>query len=129
MNPSDAISIPTSAPEQPDAGGRPRPTGITILALLALLTVVLVPIGTASPLVAMFGGPGIVGVVVLSLALAYGLWELRSWAWPVAILFWAIGFIDAVLLLTAGTINSNLVVAPLVLAYLNRSDIRRRFGR
>ncbi|HET7027549.1 MAG TPA: hypothetical protein VFI28_07645 [Candidatus Limnocylindrales bacterium] len=129
MNPSDAIPIPAADPQQPDAGGRPRPTGITLLALLALLTVVLVPIATPSPLVATLGAFGILGVVVLSLALACGLWELRSWAWPLAILFWAIGFIDALLLLTAGTINTNLVVAPLVVAYLNRSAIRRLFGR
>jgi hypothetical protein len=129
VNPSDAIPIPASDPQQPDAGGRPRPTGIAILALVALVTVALVPIGTPSPLVATLGAFGMVGVVVLSLVLAYGLWELRPWAWPLAVLFWAIGFIDAVSLLTAGTVNTNLVVAPLVVAYLNRPDIRRLFGR
>jgi hypothetical protein len=107
----------------------PRPQGITLLALLAAAAILLVPIATPSPLVATLGDVGLVAVVAISLVLAYGLWEMRPWAWPLAVLFWVFGFLDALLLLTAGTANTNLIVSPIVLAYLNQASIRRLFGR
>jgi hypothetical protein len=107
-----------------------RPTGITILAALASFSV-------AIGFIALLGGLGggldaqpigailtIVGAVTV-----YGLWNLRPWAWPLAMVLWALSTLEALLLLANGTVNTNLIVGPLVILYLMRADIRTAFGR
>jgi hypothetical protein len=111
--------------------GRPprqRPFGISLLAILAAISFIV-------GLWALFGGFGVAdGGTIIAFAItvvgglaAYGLWNLRPWAWPLALVTYVLATIDAVLLLTAGTINTNLVVGPLVIMYLFRSDIRELF--
>ena len=108
------------APPSPD-----RPFGVTVLAVLALIAAVLallVAIGTGGALIA-------VALTVLSALSAYGLWNLRPWAWPLALVTWVLGTIDAVIGLSAGTLNTSLVVGPIVILYLLRADIRAAFRR
>jgi hypothetical protein len=109
--------------------GKHRPFGISILAVLAAISFVF-------GLLALFGGTDEQGGAFVVFAItavaaldAYGLWNLRPWAWPLALAAWALGTIDAVILLSAGTINSNLVVGPIAIAYLLRADIRALFQR
>ena len=106
-----------------------RPTGITVLAVLASISVVF-------GFIAMFGGLGsgpgaLIGALltIVGAVTVYGLWNLRGWAWPLALVLWLISTLDALLLLTNGTLNTNLIVGPLVILYLMRGDIRAAFGR
>ena len=109
---------------------QPRPLGISVLAALAA-------IGTAFGVLAVTAGVRenpdavVIGVLltVLNGLTAYGLWGLRSWAWPLALIVWALGTLDAVRLLTEGSLNTNLIVGPLVLVYLLQPGIRRWFTR
>lgn len=75
---------------------RERPFGVSLLACLAVLSVVV------AILVAPLGGWVVLAVVLASSALAYGLWELKAWAWTLAMLFWAFGFVEALWLLSQG---------------------------
>ena len=107
-----------------------RPTGITILAALASISVVF-------GVIAMLGGLGgasgalLIGAIltILGAVTVYGLWNLRPWGWPLALVLWVLSTLDALLLLANGTINTNLIVGPLVVLYLMRADIRAAFGR
>jgi hypothetical protein len=99
-----------------------RPFGVSFLAFLAVLSLVVAIL--AAPL----GGWIALAVALGSGALAYGLWELKGWAWTLAIAFWALGFAEALWLLTQDTVNTNLILGPVVVAYLRRSDIRPLFG-
>lgn len=108
-----------------------RPTGITILAALASISVMF-------GFIAMLGGMGdassalrITGAIltIVGAVTVYGLWNLRPWAWPLALVLWLLSTIEALLLLTNGTFNTNLIVGPLVILYLMRADIRTAFGR
>ena len=106
-----------------------RPTGITILALLAAISA---GFGLIAMLV--FGGASgalLIGgiLTILGAATAYGLWNLRPWAWPLAVVLWVLSTIEALLLLANGTFNTNLIVGPLVLVYLMRPTIRTAFRR
>ena len=109
---------------------QPRPTGVTVLAALATISATL-------SLLAMLGVFGPVAGAIpigwiltfLSIAAAYGLWNLRPWAWWLSLIVWIIGTLDAIVLLTNGTFNTNLIVGPIVVLYLLRSDIQAAFGR
>ena len=115
-------------------GGMPRrqrPFGVSLLAVVSA-------IGCLAGVVALWavlgGAAAVDGAILIALVVtvaggfaAYGLWNLRPWAWPLAIATWAVGTLEALWLLTNGVINSNLVVGPLVLLYLRRPDIRSLF--
>ena len=107
-----------------------RPTGITILAVLASISVVF---GLIALLGGIGGAPGAlpVGMILtfVGAVTVYGLWNLRPWAWPLALILWSLSTLDALLLLANGTFNTNLIVGPLVVIYLLRADIRAAFGR
>ena len=108
---------------------RQRPFGVTLLAALigfsaALGAFVLVAAGglQGAALIAWL-------IVAVNAVCAYGLWNLRSWAWPLTLVVSALGTLDAILLLTAGTLNTNLIVGPLSILYLLRSDVSALFRR
>lgn len=100
---------------------RQRPFGVTLLAVLAGISMVLGILG-------LIGGIVIAVVItVLSAMTAYGLWNLRPWGWPLALVMWILGTFDALVLLSQGTFNTNLVVGPVAILYLLRADIRALF--
>ncbi len=107
-----------------------RPTGVTVLAGLASISVVF-------GLIALIGGfgsvPGALPIgailTIVGAVTVYGLWNLRPWAWPLALVLWVVSTLDALLLLSNGTFNTNLIVGPVVILYLMRADIRAAFGR
>ncbi|HET9682191.1 MAG TPA: hypothetical protein VFP19_09145 [Candidatus Limnocylindrales bacterium] len=107
---------------------RERPFGVSVLAVLAA-------IGTVLGLLVVLASSGLEpAATLIALALtvfqgvtAYGLWTLRRWAWPLALVVWVLGTLDAVRLLTEGTFNTNLVVGPIVVLYLLQPQIRRAF--
>ncbi|HET6380678.1 MAG TPA: DUF2127 domain-containing protein [candidate division Zixibacteria bacterium] len=124
-----------------------RPTGITILAVLAAIggvlglfaALALLGIGaTAAP----SGAGGLVLVVglialayaLLSLALAYGFWTLQPWAWPLGIGVQVLGILQALGRFANDQSNIvalaiNLAIAGFILWYLFQPHVKAAFGR
>ncbi len=124
-----------------------RPTGVTILAVVAAIGGLLSLLGGLSLLglgavFAAYTGLGglaaLFGLIIIvlgvaELALAYGFWGLRSWAWTWGITIEAVGVVIALveLVLGYGGISGfvvGLVVAGIVIYYLNMPDIRKAFA-
>lgn len=124
-----------------------RPTGITILAILAALGGIFGVLGglTLLGLGSFFfaaSGLGslavIFGVVVLAIGLAelyfaYGAWTLQTWAWRIGILLQVINVVWAVIEVVTGYaqisgVIVSVVVSAIILWYLNSADVRRAFG-
>lgn len=119
-----------------------RPTGITILAVLAAIGGVLGLLG-ALGLFALSGVGGFIvtlfalltlALSILALAFAYGAWTLQPWAWVLGVANYGLSIILSIIQIIAGwsTIGSQLlsiVIAALILYYLNTPEIKRAFGR
>jgi uncharacterized membrane protein (DUF2068 family) len=120
-----------------------RPTGITILSILAGIGGVFGLLGGFAVMAlgaAVFGGMGaILGLAILayaglSLALAWAFWTLKPWGWPLGIVVAAAGIILAVVQLIGA--NANIVstiisigIDGAILYYLNQPTIRALFGK
>jgi hypothetical protein len=131
--------------QSPEVG---RPTGVTILAVLAAI----------SGVISLFGGLGIAGLGYLAagggvvsgfttmlwivllvlglieLVLAYGFWSLRPWAWSLGIGVQGAGVVINVLqFVNNGAALTSTVVSVLVAAaiiyYLLQPHVRAAFGR
>lgn len=129
-----------------------RPTGVTILAVLALiggllgLFAALGLLGVGALSGALGGGIGVVfGVLtivigvftlisaVLSLAFAYGAWNLRPWAWLLGVISQGLNILTVVVNLIGGAnLGSqlfSLAISGAILYYLFTPQIKRAFGR
>lgn len=123
-----------------------RPLGITILAIVAVLAVVLsyaagsdlIRTGTTTDATSRLGGLApVVGIVMilvgaLNLALAYGFWTLKSWAWPLGVGLWAASIVlDVLQYLNDNTLLITMAISVLigvaVLYYLFRPHVKAAF--
>lgn len=124
-----------------------RPTGITILAVLAIIGGLLglcwsltlfgvggLGIGTRTGGLGLaFGGLGLVSAI-LYLAFGFGAWTLKPWAWVLGIVGVAVAILSTVagLIFRAnGLIGAilSLIVPVIILWYLLRPEIKQAFGR
>jgi hypothetical protein len=132
-----------------------RPTGVTILAILAAIAGVfgllggltLVGVGgmaggviggaagAAIGGLAVIGGLIVIVLAVLELALAYGFWTLRPWAWQLGVILAAIQIVVAVLGVLGIVFRQDLggavisiAISGVILYYLNQAEIRRVFN-
>jgi hypothetical protein len=86
-----------------------RPTGVTILAALSIISGLIAILGG----LALFTvGPGIIGGVVLilgilSLIYGWGLWTLKPWAWMLAIIGAALNLVTALISALSRKFNEN----------------------
>jgi hypothetical protein len=124
--------------------GVQRPTGITILAVLAAIVGVLLLLvglgaiglsgaaGTASGLVLLAGLLALI-TAFIELAFAYGAWTLKPWAWVLGVVGAGLSLLQSILsVIGRGTLASeivNIVIAAAILYYLNTPAVRRAFGR
>jgi len=124
-----------------------RPTGVTILAVLAALGGIfgilagLGLLGFGSFLAA-YGGVGslaaVFGLVILvlgvaELALAYGFWTAKPWAWAYGILLQVVSVVVSIIEVVLGYASISgviigIVVSAIIIYYLNTPDVRRYFG-
>jgi hypothetical protein len=125
-----------------------RPTGITIIAVLALIGgifqlfagLTLIGIGgiAASVSVGVGGFAFIGGLVLLALglaylAIAYGFWTVKLWAWRLGVILaivsvvWALISLVLVRFDVVGLVLS-IVVSGIWIYYLNLPSIRAAFG-
>jgi hypothetical protein len=79
---------------------------------------------------------GIITLVlsIVSLAFGYGAWFLKPWAWQLGVGIYVARIIMSILFIVLGaaTIGSeiiSIVIAALIIYYLNQPDIKRAFGR
>lgn len=125
-----------------------RPTGITILAILAaiggvvsiLAGIAAITIGTAvASAVGFLGGlVSLIGIVVLVLgiaevAFAYGAWTLQPWAWTLGVAAEIVSLVLALIYVVDGySFGSQIVsiaLAVLILYYLDTPTVRGAFHR
>jgi uncharacterized membrane protein (DUF2068 family) len=114
-----------------------RPTGITILAILAFIGGLLGIIGGFGGF-ALGGGYVVLGAIslifgIVALALGYGFWTLKPWAWPLGIgLEIASLVLDVIYIVRGASVASeaiSIIVSVIVLYYLTRPNVRQAFGR
>ncbi|HYL41396.1 MAG TPA: hypothetical protein VET90_08815 [Candidatus Binatus sp.] len=124
-----------------------RPTGVTVLAIVAAIGGVLSLLGSLALLgigavfAAVYGlgalaslfGLIILALGVVELAIAYGFWTLKPWAWTWGNTLEAVLVVVSLLelVLGYGSISGlviRIVVAGIVIYYLNMPDIRKVFA-
>jgi len=117
-----------------------RPTGITILAVLAGIGGVLTAIAGIGLFVlgaVAFGGLGaLLGLAFLAVAALYiafcvGALQMKPWAWPLGVVGAAFSIVLSVLQLLGGDVSQviSILVAGGILYYLNQPGIKAAFGR
>ena len=124
-----------------------RPTGITILAVLAAISGVLgllsglavIGLSGLAVAVGVYGGLyqiigfGILALSVANLAFAYGAWTLRPWAWMLGIVIQVANIVLELLWVTQGagftSILISVVVSAVILYYLDTPGVRTAFGK
>ena len=127
-----------------------RPTGVTILAILAaiggvlglLSGVALLGLGGiaagATGNAAFFGLGAFAGIIsvaiaIASLAFAYGAWMLQPWAWSLGVVLQLVSLVWAVLLVVSGesifSQGISIVISGIILYYLNQPHVKAAFGR
>lgn len=127
----------------------PRPQGITILAILALIGGIFQVLGGLSLIglgglaasvgvvgvggFAMVGGLVLLALGVAELAVAYGFWTIKPWAWRLGVILalasvlWALASQVLVGFDLFGLLIS-IVVSVILIYYLNLPAIRTAFG-
>ena len=125
-----------------------RPTGVTIIALLVIIGAILAILTGVFDL-GLFGNalvrtddnafltPTVAGatlliVGIIQLIVGFGLWNLASWAWVVAVIVTVVRLIADVLLFFQGRHTEAIiggVIAIIILWYLFRDEVRQAFGR
>ncbi|MFQ6125258.1 MAG: hypothetical protein ACE5R6_11740 [Candidatus Heimdallarchaeota archaeon] len=119
-----------------------RPTGVTILAVLEIIVGILGIIGgllaitvggfLAAEGYGSFGAlAGVLGGIafilgLFALAVGWGLWNLRKWAYQIAMILAIIGIIVAIVTLPGSIIS--LVIDAIIIYYLTRPEIKDVFG-
>jgi hypothetical protein len=124
-----------------------RPTGVTIIAVLSaiggvlglLAALALLGFGAVSGASGLGGLAFVAGLIilvyaVLSLAVAYGFWTLKPWAWPLGVGVQVLGIVQAVLNYMNNSSNIvglviSLAIAGVILWYLFQSHVKAAFGR
>jgi hypothetical protein len=125
-----------------------RPTGITILAVLAAIAGVLYILGglalltvgaVVSATYALGGLAAVIGLIilvvgVLYIGLAYGFWSLKPWAWSLGVGLQVAGIILNIVQYVNN--NTNLVgtiigiaIAGAIIYYLFQPNVKAAFGR
>ena len=121
-----------------------RPTGVTVLAILAIIGgilgilagvsgLALGPALDASNRVAVLGLNGAALILgILELVIGIGLWLLKPWAWSMAVIVFVLEAISRALGLVSGPGLGpvlGLIVAGVILFYLFRPEVKAAFGR
>lgn len=128
--------------------GTARPQGITILAVISLVGGAFAVLGGLGALgfgtiLASVAGVGglfqILGLIALVLGIAevaigYGFWTLRPWAWSFALVVFVVGILVEILrFLSWGgygftNILISIAISAVVVYYMNQANVRQAFG-
>jgi uncharacterized membrane protein (DUF2068 family) len=119
------------ADQEVSVGGQERPLGIAILAILQMLSALfvlvagagMIALGAFSMFLAILGGIMLL-FGLISFYVGYGLWNMKSWAWKVAII---VNIISIVLNLIPPINWAGLIIPVIIVIYLQQEDIKKRF--
>jgi uncharacterized membrane protein len=105
-----------------------RPTGVTIIAVLAAIG------GVFGLLAALVAGLLVLAYAVLSLVIAYGFWTLQPWAWPLGIGVQVLGIVQALLQFMNDpnqlfNMVVSIAIAAVIIWYLYQPHVRAAFRR
>ncbi len=113
-------------------GGADRPLGVTILAVLQIIGGLLVLFGGAAlmavgtyllgPLGALIGGVLLI-LGLFELVVGWGLWNMRPWAWLIAMILNIISIILSIVMFDI----IGLIIPLIIVIYLNQPNIKSRF--
>ena len=139
------VQVPT--PSTPAS----RPTGVTILAILAYiagiwgllmgctlaglggLSLPAALVGASLPGLALWAGLSSMAYAIFQLAVGYGAWNLRRWAWLVGVIVAGWGALNALFAIFGGSWFGgllSLIIPGAILFYLLfDKDVKRAFGR
>jgi uncharacterized membrane protein (DUF2068 family) len=91
-------------------------------------------IGASRPILAAIGAI-LIPLGIASLAVAYGLFKAKRWAWSIAVVLSAILFAINVISLVTGSMSAitsaviGMAINAIVLYYLSRRNVRQYFGK
>jgi hypothetical protein len=138
---------------------KPRPTGVTIIAILNIISGIIMLIGglglaaigsilpamttfdpNASGQMAVAGLLGVGGVAVggiliilgiISFIVAWGLLKGRGWAWTVTVILSVISIVIGIISIVGGNFGSiiNIIIAGIIIYYLYRPHVKAYFGK
>jgi len=136
-----------------------RPTGVTVIAILNIISGIIMLIGgvglaaigsilpamttldpNAAGQMAIAGLLGVGGVAVggiliilglISFIVAWGLLKGKSWAWSVTVILSIISIVIGIISLVAGNFGSivNIIIAGIIIYYLYRPHVKAFFGK
>ena len=125
-----------------------RPTGITILAILAAISGVFGILGSIALIgggafigaqtgnAALGGLAAVVGAIllissILSLLFAWGAWGLQAWAWTLGVVLQAVSIVLGLFQLINGNFGAviSIAIAGAITYYLFTPGVQRAFGR
>ena len=117
---------------------RNRPIGITIIAILMIISGILFIIGgigfTALGVVSiafLAGGIGSIILGIASLVVAWGLLKGAGWAWIITLIITIISIIANIVSLVSGNTASiiGIIIEGIIIYYLYRPNVKSYFGR
>jgi hypothetical protein len=138
---------------------KPRPTGVTIIAILNIISGIIMLIGglglaaigsilpamttfdpNASGQMAVAGLLGVGGVAVggiliilgiISFIVAWGLLKGRGWAWTVTVILSVISIVIGIISIVGGNFGSiiNIIIAGIIIYYLYRPHVKAYFEK
>ena len=108
-----------------------RPLGVTIIAILMILTGIgFLALGTVL-LIVLIGFAFIV-LAIAYFVMAYGLWKGKKWAWTISLILAGIGIIVGI----ASVVNKNgsgavvqIIINAIIIYYLFRPNVKAFFGK
>lgn len=122
-----------------------RPLGVTILAIIGIISGILtiifagmlvalfsvIPIeledvGPLFSLILTFGSTFLVIIGLVTLVISYGLWKGASWAWWIYVILLALGIVSSLLSLPEGIIG--IVINGIIIYYMTRPHVKNYFG-
>lgn len=113
-----------------------RPTGVTIIALLAILggiAFLVSGLGTLIliPLIGIFIGSGLFILGLAYFLMAYGLWNGKNWAWTLTLILSGIGIIVGIGSIIVGNLGSifHIIINAIVIYYLYRPNVKVFFNK
>jgi hypothetical protein len=136
-----------------------RPTGVTIIAILNIISgiimlmggIALIAIGSVLPgafeegmgpdmsgipaeMVGAFGvamGGIILAVAILSFVVAYGLWSGKGWAWTLTVVLSVISIALNAISIPGGNFSGiiSIIISAVILYYLYRPHVKAYFGK
>jgi uncharacterized membrane protein (DUF2068 family) len=107
-----------------------RPLGVTIIAVLAVISGV--AYGASGAVLLVVGiGFALIAISIAYFVMAYGLWNGKRWAWTITLILSGIGIILSIASVAAGSVGAvfNIIINGVIIYYLYRPNVKAFFGK